>query len=61
MDKNDKVPIIIGYAEPFRLIVRDEDVWDPSILEVNYHHAEHGGFFSRTSSADHLYLLFVAL
>ncbi|MBD2162415.1 hypothetical protein H6F46_17125 [Limnothrix sp. FACHB-1083] len=30
-----KVPVIIGNANPFRLILREEDQWNPTLEEIN--------------------------
>ncbi|MES9973127.1 MAG: hypothetical protein ABW094_02630 [Candidatus Thiodiazotropha sp.] len=35
MEEENKVPIIIGNAAPFRLIVREEDDWEPTLEEIN--------------------------
>ncbi|MCP3964183.1 MAG: hypothetical protein GY719_40655 [bacterium] len=35
MAESSHVPIVIGNAAPFRLVVRDEDHWNPSLEDIN--------------------------
>ena len=35
MDEDNRVPIIIGNASPFRIIVRDTDCWTPTLEDTN--------------------------
>ena len=35
MDENNSVPIIIGNASPFRIIVRETDNWSPTLEDIN--------------------------
>lgn len=35
MRRKDETPVIIGNATPFRLILRDEDKWEPTIDDIN--------------------------
>jgi len=35
MRRKDETPIIIANSAPFRLILRDEDIWEPTIDDIN--------------------------
>lgn len=35
MEEKNSVPVIIGNAAPFRLVLRDTDKWEPTLDEVN--------------------------
>lgn len=35
MEENNRIPIILGNASPFRIIVRETDNWSPTIEEIN--------------------------
>ena len=35
MEEKTKVPVIIGHTAPFRLILREEDKWEPTLEEIN--------------------------
>lgn len=34
--REDQIPVIIGNATPFRLILREQDKWDPTIDQINH-------------------------
>jgi hypothetical protein len=36
MNTENHIPIVIGNSLPFRLIVRDSDVWEPTLEEINW-------------------------